>query len=412
MNAAPEPTQSWMHVHETLTRFARERAARDFEEGQWLVRALRERVWVRLGYGSNFEYLERLFGYTARMVAEKLRVAEALAELPVLGAALQGGQVPWSTAREVTRVATPSTEADWLAAASGKGARQVEELVAGHRPGDRPLDPPGEDLRKHVLRFEVAAETVAAFRDARGLLEREVGHSLSDDDVLHLLARRALGGPTDEGRANYQVAVTTCDSCGRGWQQAQGTEVQVSPEALEMAACDAQTVPLDNGEKVEGHTHVGRATQSVPPAVRRLVVRRDKGRCVVPGCRRTRFLDVHHLTARHDGGDHDPDNLALLCSTHHRAIHAGFLFIEGAFSTGLRFQHADGTVYGAGASPQAAELSTLAFQALKKMGYGDADARRGVAAAQTHVGAGLETVIVEALGALSVREGEATYGVN
>jgi len=56
--------------------------------------------------------------------------------------------------------------------------------------------------------------------------------------------------------------------------------------------------------------------------------------------------------------------------------------------------------------------AALAFQALKKMGYGDAEARRGVEAARTHVDSGLQGVIVEALGVLSVREEEAAYGVN
>ena len=72
-----------------------------------------------------------------------------------------------------------------------------------------------------------------------------------------------------------------------------------------------------------------RATQTIPPAVRRQVMRRDRKRCVVPGCTNHRFVDVHHLDPRSEGGGHDPDRLAVLCGSHHRAV-AGILFAAHA----------------------------------------------------------------------------------
>ena len=58
--------------------------------------------------------------------------------------------------------------------------------------------------------------------------------------------------------------------------------------------------------------------------------RRDHGRCKIPGCRASCFIDVHHLVPREHGGTHHVSNLALLCAGHHRALHAGHLVIEGA----------------------------------------------------------------------------------
>jgi hypothetical protein len=49
-------------------------------------------------------------------------------------------------------------------------------------------------------------------------------------------------------------------------------------------------------------------------------MRRDGGTCVVPGCRQGVFVDIHHLKPRADGGDHDPDMLAVLCAAHRRAL--------------------------------------------------------------------------------------------
>src|SRR5262245_49478491 len=81
----------WVLAHEALSRLARERAAADAEEGRWLLAALRLAAHVHLGYGSFGEYVERLFGYKPRSTQEKLRVAEALEQLPAVAQALETG---------------------------------------------------------------------------------------------------------------------------------------------------------------------------------------------------------------------------------------------------------------------------------------------------------------------------------
>ena len=314
-------TADWITAHETLTRLAKRRAALDADEGGALLAAARARVHEHLGYGSFAEYVERLLGYSPRTTEEKLRTAQALEHLPELAHALREGAVSWSVVRELSRVATPETERAWLEAAAGKRARQVEQLVSGRIPGDRPTDPARPEARRHVLRFEVSAETFATFREAVAHLRRQRQAPLDDDALLLLLAREILQGPMDTGRASYQVAVSTCDQCGRDFQQAAGSLVELEPEVVEMANCDAQRLP-----SARAGAHMGgaeRATQDIPPAVRRRVLRRDHGRCVVPGCTHGTFLDVHHLRRRSEGGTHHEDNLVTLCSAHHRALHRG-----------------------------------------------------------------------------------------
>ena len=248
---------TWKDVHERLQTIARSRSSLDHEEGVWLLRALRERVHSRLGYGTFFEYVERLFGYGPRFVGERLRVAEALEHLPALSDELRDGNLCWSVVRELTRVAQPETEAEWIAHARDRTAHEVEDLVSGRRPGDRPSDPPSDEARRHVLRFDVSAETLALVRDAKAALEREAGHSLDDDSMLLQLARRALGGPDDAGRASYQVAVGKCESCGQGWQEGDGRRLAVAPEVVEMAECDAQTIEVSDTPGAAVDTHVG-----------------------------------------------------------------------------------------------------------------------------------------------------------
>jgi hypothetical protein len=104
-----------------------------------------------------------------------------------------------------------------------------------------------------------------------------------------------------------QIAITTCDTCKRAWQDGGGVSGEISPAALERARCDAQEIGRVDAEQPE------RATQTIPPATRRLVLRRDRGTCKVPWCRSWRNIDVHHVVHREHGGTNDPLNLACLC---------------------------------------------------------------------------------------------------
>jgi len=413
-----DTTALWHRAHEELVRLAATRAGLDYEEGRWLLRAERSGVHVRLGYGSFREYVERLFGYSPRLVQEKLRVADALEGLPLLSAELERGRLSCSAVRELSRVATRATEQAWLEAARGRSIREIEELVSGQKPGNLPEDAPDAGAKRHVLRLEVSGEALATFREAMAKMRREAGGALDDDAAILLLCRRALEGPRDEGRSSYQVALTVCEHCRRGMQQGRGELVEVSAEIIEMAECDGQNVghvgethahvgETGRAHVRESHAHVGemghahvgetehahvgetkhahvgaslpRATQTIPPALRRRVLRRDGGRCRVPGCQQAVFVDMHHLELRSEGGGNTLENLVTLCSAHHRAIHRGQLFVEATPSGGLAFQHADGTPYGALPAPHSAELFAKAFRALTRLGYRETETKRALA---------------------------------
>jgi hypothetical protein len=436
--AETEPeTSAWLQAHRALSQLAKERANADAEEGRWLLAALRSAAHLHLGFASFSEYIERSFGYKPRTTQEKLRVAEALEELPALTQALEQGSVHWSAVRELTRVAVPESEAAWLAVAHGKSVRQLEELVAGKTLGDDPSSPQRISERRHVLRFEVAPETFALFREALTALRRSTDAALDDDAALLALARLALGGPRDEGRASYQIAITLCPNCGQGHQPANGELVPIGREIIEMAHCDAQhlgrvspqpandstpeptphrtndahvsaAVPFEHepvhapktsslrasGRVVHAHAHahvaakpsrapdpdpvLARAKQPTPPALRRAILARDHRRCRVPGCRNTAFVDVHHLHLRSEGGPHRSENLVTLCGAHHRAAHRGQLVVDGT-ATEARFRHADGSSYGRVIDPQALEARAKAFRALRGLGFREGDVNAALA---------------------------------
>ncbi|HEX5098910.1 MAG TPA: hypothetical protein VFV94_05395 [Polyangiaceae bacterium] len=438
---------AWRQAHEALVRLASERAGLDFEEGRALLRAHRSGVHARLGYASFDEYTERLFGYGPRLTRDKLRVAEALEELPETARDLQTGAISFSHARELTRVATPSTETEWLEAARGRTVREVEHLVSGHRPGSLPDDVPDSRLKRHMLHLELSGEVFATFREAVAKIRREAGESIDEEAALLLLCRQALEGNRDPGRSSYQIALTVCEHCRRATQQGRGEAIEVGPEIVEMAECDGQHighvdalsvhrdgagrahVGVDGDETadacngVDASTHPGaaddelarahmgavdaaigrarvsaasvRATQTIPPATRRAVLRRDGGKCRVPGCRHAVFTEPHHIGLRSEGGDHDPENLLTLCGAHHLAVHRGRLSVTGKASS-PRFAHADGTSYGAVVGASSADARAKAFRALRALGFREGDATRALEKIPTTLSS-LEQIIRQAL---------------
>jgi hypothetical protein len=371
----------WQDIHKQLVRLAKQRAGQDFEEGQWLLRGMKAGIHIALAYGSYFEYVERVFGYTPRIAADRIRVAQALEQLPAMAEALRTAAISWSIARELTRVAVAQTEREWLDAVKTKTVRQVERMVSGRSKGDRPGDPPDETARRHVVRFEVGGDVLALLREAQAELVRRSGGHLGDDDVIRLLAASVLGGARDEGRSAYQVAMTICGRCGNGKQEACGDAIPVTPTVVERACCDAQHI----GEADPASGARPRASQTIPPVIRREVLRRHGGCCAVPGCSNSTFVEVHHLDRREEGGTHDPRRLIPLCSAHHAAEHEGRLIIEGDAITGFSFYHGDRAPYGAQAVPETTMAWADAFSALKNLGFKEGPIRQALEAVRRDV---------------------------
>jgi len=65
---------------------------------------------------------------------------------------------------------------------------------------------------------------------------------------------------------------------------------------------------------------LGRASREPSRAMLRLLRHRDGG-CVFPGCGSRAFTHAHHVSWWSLGGRTDLENLALVCTFHHRLVH-------------------------------------------------------------------------------------------
>ena len=179
-------------------------------------------------------------------------------------------------------------------------------------------------------------------------------------DALAELARRSLeaGRLPHTGGVRPQLSVVVDLDSLLGRPGSVGGEVggaePLDPEACRRLACDSAVSrvivsrpttrhpdpgPADNlagrlraatarlprvlGGAPSQPLDLGRSSRVIQPGQRRALAVRDGG-CVFPDCTRPlAWCEGHHLWHWLDGGPTDLLNLALLCRTHHRAVHEG-----------------------------------------------------------------------------------------
>ena len=97
--------------------------------------------------------------------------------------------------------------------------------------------------------------------------------------------------------------------------------LRAGPNCLSEILCTGRIRVVYSGEDGKP-IGVSDLSEALPPALHSYVWWRDQEVCVIDGCRSRYRLQPHHIRERSQGGDHDPDNLALLCWFHHHvAIH-------------------------------------------------------------------------------------------
>ena len=410
------PSVTAVEIDRALRCLAQRRAGLDVEEARWLRLAEAQKAWPKLGYVHAHEYLEDIFGYSPRTVTERLRVSKDLGELPELESALEAGELNYSCVRELTRVATPETVNRWLDAARDMNLREIERMVSGRCKGDDPESAPDPRRVKHGVWLELDAESLALFRQARAALDDELGERLDDKAFIAELGARLLSGTQTSCGAHCAkgctpppartIHIAICPGCKRGWQDGAGVRVELDPNTIDLAECDAIIVDEDAGT---------RARSAIPPSTRRKVLVRAEHRCQVPGCRAARNLDIHHVRPRAEGGGHEPWNLIVLCGGHHRLRHEGALMITGRAPDNVVFERngrrllsgasfanlvpalSSATSQKSEAHHRALKTSSIASAkvvdattALTQMGYKSSIAKRAVERACAHVGATAE----------------------
>ena len=92
-------------------------------------------------------------GLDARAARERVRVAHALESLPVLTETFASGQLSYSKARALTRIATPANEADLIMIAEHATSAELERVVRSYRGVLSNEEECEESNERHAQRF-------------------------------------------------------------------------------------------------------------------------------------------------------------------------------------------------------------------------------------------------------------------
>jgi hypothetical protein len=290
----------------------------------WFAEVQRRALYREFGHASLELYATQSLGFSPNRYWQFKRLADDLERLPVLREAVASGALGWTKAQQVARVATPETQSVWVAKAAATGRRELacevravcaaarieaRRAVAQESPAPAPIEV-SVALRGDALQV---ARLEALLEKARKQRRGPLGASRLDL-VIEALAAMVEGRDGDEPvaaprRPGIQVVVHQCPDCAAATVATGRGELPLAPAQVAALACDAQ-----GG---------GPNRSTVPPRTRAAVLARDRHRCSTPGCRATRFLEVHHMVPRAEGGGNGMTNLVTLCSRCHAFVHAG-----------------------------------------------------------------------------------------
>jgi hypothetical protein len=291
----------------------------------WFAEVARRGLYRQLGHASLQLYATQALGFSDNRFYQFKRLADDLDRLPVLREAVEAGEIGWTKALQVARVATGATQAAWVAKAATTGRRELEQQVRQARKR-RPMVPAAQLALCPVTQPVADPPTTISLRADGVQLARfealvEKAHKLglapagADRLDLVLAALESLvsdagGEPARAAGPAAQIIIHQCPACERAAVTTSRGEKRVAPAQLAAIACDAH---------VQRPGKPNRAT--IKPSVRSAVLARDRHRCATPGCRSTHFLEVHHVLPRGQGGSNRAENLITLCSRCHGFVH-------------------------------------------------------------------------------------------
>jgi len=197
-----------------------------------LIRKFDEEEGWNCGFLSCAHWLIWRIGLAPNAARERVRVARALGELPLMSGAMKRGELSYSKVRALTRVARPNTEEELVELARAATAAQIERVVRAWRRIDRSVEAAEDELRDasshvtthvdengmFVIRGRLAPEAGEVVMNAlKAAGEKLYAEEPTDRppvgkvraDALALVAESALKGGLDPGSSGdrYQVVV-------------------------------------------------------------------------------------------------------------------------------------------------------------------------------------------------------------
>jgi hypothetical protein len=350
--AAPEAVERQKRAEALEEELAQVTGALNATAGRMVVliaKVLETESWAGYGIRSPEHWVAWRCGVSPGRARQLVAMARRLSELPETRAGLEAGELSEDQVAVICRLAPVHADSAIAAFARHATVAQLRRVLADYAYGDAQgtdgdAEPGDATTPRRSTSFghgddglfrlwaclapEEGALLERALEAARSSLYDTAGtpearRDVSWADSLVEMAERSLN-PAASARPHHDRHMVLVHLDANGSHLHLGPAL---PNSLRRyLSCDAWVCPVVDREAVA--TSVGRALRIVPHRTRIAVEERDRG-CRVPGCDRSRWLEVHHVRHWEDGGPTDTCNLVALCSFHHRLHHKGLLGIFG-----------------------------------------------------------------------------------
>jgi len=329
---------------------------------QLITEVDRRQTWMTDGARNLTDWVASRLRVRHPLASQLVSVSTRIAELPVLSDRFARGELSLDQVDAISRMATAETETGLIEEALGLSNAALDRQARRQR-GIRPDQETSVWERRRLIRQWNLDESELRFRGNLPGIEGRILDQAIDARVDEMgpnpetgmfdshqtraadaLVELAAGQTSAGDRPSADITVfTDADALDgeRGISELDNGAV-ISNQAAQRLACDAtvRTVTRANGMTVG----VGRRTRRIPAWLRELVHHRDGGHCQHPGCRHTRWLQIHHVQPWSQGGATDLDNLILICGFHHRFLHEHGWHITGPPERRV-FRKPDWTLY-------------------------------------------------------------------
>lgn len=278
------------------------------------------KVYRKFNFPSLFQYVVGRLNLSEAQAYNFINVARKSKEVPQLKERIANGNLTISKAKKITSVITFENQDHWLNLAERSTQKKVEREVALANPSTAIAE-----KMTYVSQEETVREKVQVKKNTPKV-RLEMG--LSEKLMLKIRRAQDLISQKRRGTANLEICFDVIvDEYLRKHDPVEKAKRQKVKGKLNIE--DIREEALDQPNEVQVSRPVGkgqRKRQPLPASVKHQVYLNSEGRCTVTDergrrCRSTRFLEIHHIKPLSQGGGDDIENLTLVCSGHHRAIH-------------------------------------------------------------------------------------------